>query len=113
MFEERLAQAAARDALLLQLREPWPASRLRAYAQHLRALLAPYGGRCIVNGDPNELMGCADGIHLPASHLARIDARPAATDGCWWRAGPKARRVPGSGSFPVGRSIRGSRRARP
>ncbi len=79
LFEERLAQAAARDALLLQLREPWPASRLRAYAQHLRALLAPYGGRCIVNGDPNELMGCADGIHLPASHLARIDARPAAT----------------------------------
>ncbi len=79
LFEERLARAAARDTLLLQLREPWPASRLRAYAQHLCALLAPYGGRCVVNGDPRELMGCADGIHLSAARLARLDARPPAS----------------------------------
>ncbi|WP_298186022.1 Nudix family hydrolase [Acidiferrobacter sp.] len=78
LFEKRLVEAAARDALLVQLREPWPASRLRAYAQHLRALLAPYGGRLIVNGDPDELVGAADGTHLSAARLARVDTRPVA-----------------------------------
>ncbi len=77
LFEERLARIAARDPILLQLREPWPLSRLRPYAEHLRALLAPHGGRCVVNGDPEALAGCADGIHLPGAWLARLPARPA------------------------------------
>lgn len=77
LFEERLLQAAAREPVLLQLREPWAEARLRDYAAYLRRLLAPYGGRCVVNGDPKEALGCADGVHLSAARLARLSARPA------------------------------------
>lgn len=76
LFEERLLRAAGREPVLLQLREPWAEPHLRDYAAYLRRLLAPYGGRCVVNGDPEEALGCADGIHLSAARLARLTARP-------------------------------------
>ncbi len=81
LFEERLMQTARHEPILLQLREPWAAPRLREYAGHLRRLLAPHGGRCVVNGDPQEALGCADGVHLSAARLARLSMRPAPADG--------------------------------
>ncbi|MHB1512683.1 MAG: Nudix family hydrolase [Acidiferrobacter sp.] len=81
LFEERLFQAARREPVLLQLREPWAAPRLREYAAYLKRVLAPHGGRCVVNGDPQEALGCADGVHLSAARLARLSARPASADG--------------------------------
>ncbi len=75
-FESRLQAMAARAPCLVQLRERWPAARLCAYAQHLRALLRPYGGRCLINGDPAALASCADGMHLSAARLLQTPARP-------------------------------------
>ncbi|HUW99077.1 MAG TPA: Nudix family hydrolase [Acidiferrobacter sp.] len=76
VFEERLKAALAGGARLLQLREPWPAKRLYAYAAHLRKLCALYGARCVVNGDPKEAQACADGVHLSARRLWQLAARP-------------------------------------
>jgi len=76
IFEKRLKAALAGGARLLQLREPWPAQRLHAYAARLRKLCAPYGARCVVNGDPDEFKTCADGVHLSAARLWQLSTRP-------------------------------------
>lgn len=80
LFEERLRAALMRGARLVQLREPWSTARLCAYARRLRDLCAPYGARCLVNGDPQEVGGCADGVHLSSARLWQLSRRPLAPD---------------------------------
>ncbi|MHB8255174.1 MAG: Nudix family hydrolase [Acidiferrobacter sp.] len=80
LFEKRLRAALTGGARLLQLREPWPTKRLCAYATRLRDLCAQYGARCVVNGDPDETRGCADGVHLSSARLWRLSARPLPPD---------------------------------
>lgn len=75
-FEERLKEAFVRGARLVQLREPWPTDRLCAYASRLRDLCAAYGARCLINGDPKEVGGCADGVHLSSARLWQLSKRP-------------------------------------
>lgn len=75
--------ARARDALdaglkLIQLREKsFPPQRLRALAQKLLAIGAPYGARVLLNGDADTAreLGCA-GVHLSATRLMAARARP-------------------------------------
>lgn len=76
LFEKRLEEALIRGARLVQLREPWARARLCAYAGRLRDLCGAYGARCLVNGDPSEVGGCADGVHLSSARLERLSKRP-------------------------------------
>ncbi len=78
LFEERLKEAFMRGARLVQLREPWSSARLCAYAGRLRDLCVSYGARCLVNGDPKEVGGCADGVHLSSARLWQQSKRPLA-----------------------------------
>ena len=80
LFEDRLRTALMRGARLVQLREPWSGARLCAYAGRLRDLCAPYGARCLVNGDPREVGACVDGIHLSSACLWQLSKRPLAAD---------------------------------
>ncbi len=80
VFEERLQAALKRGARLIQLREPWVCARLCAYAARLKDLCAPYGARCLVNGGPQEVGTCADGIHLSSARLWQLSERPLSRD---------------------------------
>lgn len=80
LFEERLQAALKRGARLVQLREPWAYARLRAYGERLKGLCAPYGARCLVNGDPREVGACADGVHLSSARLWQLSERPLGAD---------------------------------
>jgi 8-oxo-dGTP diphosphatase len=80
LFEERLQAALLRGARLIQLREPWVYARLGAYAGRLKDLCAPYGARCLVNGDPQQVGSFADGVHLSSARLWQLSERPLSTD---------------------------------
>ena len=75
--------ASARTAIasglrLIQLREKtWPLARQRALAESLRDLAAPHGVKLLLNGEARNALdwGC-DGVHLTASALGSIAARP-------------------------------------
>ncbi|ROR29696.1 Nudix family hydrolase [Inmirania thermothiophila] len=73
-----LEKALARGVRLVQLRLPGAAeATVRRLAAAARTLCRAAGARLLVNGDPAlaEAVG-ADGVHLSASWLRRLEARP-------------------------------------
>ena len=81
-FLERLQQVIARGARLIQLRaKTIPATRLRALAQQARNEARKAGATLLLNGNldlARELD--LDGVHLPATELLSLAARPLGTD---------------------------------
>jgi 8-oxo-dGTP diphosphatase len=79
--------ARARGALdaglrLIQLREKsFAPERLRALAEKLLAIRAPYGARVLLNGDADTAreLGC-DGVHWSAARLLAARSRPGPDD---------------------------------
>jgi 8-oxo-dGTP diphosphatase len=80
-LEERLAQGLR----LIQVREKgMQAPALERFAREVVALARPHGARVLINSDIAlaERLG-ADGVHLAAAQLARLERRPA----LGWSAG--------------------------
>jgi 8-oxo-dGTP diphosphatase len=75
----RLDQRLAQGLRLIQVREKgMPASALERFAADVIAKARPHGARVLINSDI-ELAGRlgADGVHLAAAQLARLERRPA------------------------------------
>lgn len=76
LFTLRLEEALQAGARLVQLREPWPLERLKAYAGRLRGLCATYGASLLVNGPLEAVADCADGVHLSSARLMALSVPP-------------------------------------
>jgi 8-oxo-dGTP diphosphatase len=77
-FLQRTECALAAGLRLIQLREKtWTVMAQRSLAQSLIPLAHRYGARVLVNGDVEfaRALG-ADGVHLAAMRLARLNSRP-------------------------------------
>lgn len=78
-FIARLERAFARGLGLVQVREPGLSpEQLAQFIRRVVRAARPYGARVLVNG--SEMLALktgADGVHLPAGHLARMATRPA------------------------------------
>jgi 8-oxo-dGTP diphosphatase len=74
-LEERLAQGLR----LIQVREKsMRAPALEHFAQSVLARARPHGARVLINSDIELALRLgADGVHLAATHLARLEQRPA------------------------------------
>lgn len=78
LFMARLAATLENGLRLIQLREKSLApADLERVARRVVALARPYGAKVLINADARlaEAVG-ADGVHLPAAALMRLDARP-------------------------------------
>lgn len=78
LFMARLAATLENGLRLIQLRDKsLPPSELERVARRVVALARPYGAKVLINADARlaEAVG-ADGVHLPAAALMRLDARP-------------------------------------
>ncbi|MDA8361209.1 MAG: Nudix family hydrolase [Gammaproteobacteria bacterium] len=76
VFLVRLAAALARQPALVQLREPWPADRLQAFACRVRDLCRRHGAKLLLNAPADSVAGCADGVHLTSRRLLALRERP-------------------------------------
>jgi 8-oxo-dGTP diphosphatase len=75
---KRLSQRLAQGLRLIQVREKaMPAPELQRFAADVIALARPCGARVLINADMKlaERVG-ADGVHLAAAQLARLERRP-------------------------------------
>ena len=74
-LDERLAQGLR----LIQVREKaMPADALARFAEAVIAAARPHGAKVLINADIELAARVgADGVHLTAAQLARLDARPA------------------------------------
>ena len=75
---QALDGALAAGLRLVQVREPGLAAGERAgFAAEVVRRVHAAGGLVLINDDPALALACAaDGVHLPARHLAAIDTRP-------------------------------------
>jgi 8-oxo-dGTP diphosphatase len=80
-FLERLDRALARGIRLVQVREPeLDAVQLKTFSQAVIARARPFGAKVLVNQDSSRSPDAkADGIHLKAGRLMRLQQRPALT----------------------------------
>jgi 8-oxo-dGTP diphosphatase len=77
-FLEGLQRVIARGARLIQLRaKTIPMTRLRALTQQARDEARKAGATLLLNGNPELARELdLDGVHLPATELLSLDARP-------------------------------------
>lgn len=82
VFMERLRSALDGGVRLIQVREPTMTPAQQAeFAQQVVTLAHAHGARVLVNGDMAVTQrAAADGVHLQASQLMKLDAPPA---GLW------------------------------
>lgn len=75
----RLGQRLAQGLRLIQVREKgMPAPELAQFAAAVITSARPYGARVLINSDIELAWRLgADGVHLTAAQLARLEARPA------------------------------------
>lgn len=75
----RLDQRLAQGLRLIQVREKgMPAPELERFAGAVIALARPHGARVLINSDIELALRLgADGVHLAAAQLARLERRPA------------------------------------
>lgn len=78
-FLPRIERALARGVRLIQVREPeMDDAALRAFTREVTARARPHAARVLVNADPEAALEAgADGVHLNARRLMRLERRPA------------------------------------
>lgn len=78
-FLARVERALGRGLRMIQVREPGLSpEQLTQFTRRIVRMARPYGAKVLVNGSEMlALKAGADGVHLPASRLARSAVRPA------------------------------------